>query len=277
MSLICTVVSAQAQLSLTLNLNHQRADTVYLDEPVIVSLTISNPVAEYALAQNRDIDRYLVRLEDSLRMGVIDEAAFNLEKDSLLADKFDVTTYRLGDGRYAWHQMLEIHASPRGDQESNWSLLACNDLTPILQLTGTDRVYVDFTLSGNPRPGVYPITVSLDSTYSNACLLTVLPGRLPATGSLEIPFLLELAERMLDCGDTAEAIRYCDQAIRAQPNSIGAHIIKSDALAGSGELQQALSGYRRALTLFEQKYPDAHQLPAHLLGQIAWLEEQLRQ
>src|SRR5688572_15499538 len=94
-------------LAIVLRLNDENEARVYHDEPLLMSLSITNQLAQENNRWNKAADRRLKELEELIREKKISQEDYDKEKNDLLNAKRPVAVITVGDAGTPWPSLVK--------------------------------------------------------------------------------------------------------------------------------------------------------------------------
>ena len=272
---------AQQDVSVVLRINHQEKLSVYRDQPLVISLSISNPKASGHEQWNRQADYEIAQLEQNKRNGQLSDEQYNSERQRLQAGKKQVPAYSLGSASMPSWEMVKfrwIKDSKEQDINIGTKLLNSEQVPAELTLdaNGWYRLQwgIDRTSTWQLKPGKYYLSVVIDRYNSNTVELEIKPIPIPVSTLNTETMQLDLARFALLCKRPDTAIVHAKKALSINPKSISALVLLGEAYIQTRNYASALQYFETALTYFNKQSPSAHEPPEYILEMIEWLKRQ---
>ncbi len=99
--------SAQQPVKVTLRVNYSNAVKLFHDEPVVLSVAISNQEDQESQRWNKAADRRLDQLEVLLKENKISREDYNKQKEKLKGGKRAISSLTLGTAANPWLQLVK--------------------------------------------------------------------------------------------------------------------------------------------------------------------------
>ena len=272
---------AQQDVSVILRLNHQEKLSVYRDQPLVISLSISNPKASGYEQWNRQADNEIAQLEQNKRNGQMSDEQYNSERQRLQAGKKQVPAYSLGSASMPSWEMIKFRWIKNGkEQEIDiGTKLLNNDHVPaelMLDANGWYRLQwgIDRTATLQLKPGKYYLSVVIDKYRSNTVELEIKPMAIPTSTLNTEAMQMELGRFALLYKRPDTAIVHAKKALSINPKSITALVLLGEAYIQTRDYAAALQYFETALSYFTKQSPHVHEPPEYILEMIEWLKRQ---
>jgi tetratricopeptide (TPR) repeat protein len=255
--------------------------TVYHDEPVIFSVTLTNPEARFAREWNLASDRDMAELNEKLKTDTSGREKYLSEIERLRSGKKEIISFSIGSKQEPWFKMIKWEilklASGAGlTSQPQFLLYQQMDSVAILGAGAYYKVYfgISETEIQNWNAGKYQVRAICGQMISEPVELIIRAEKIPAAMAESVPVLFKKG-RYEWLNDNP------DKAIQASAKILEKNPKQPDALAFRGEIfvqkknyAAALKDFQDALQLYKEKQPGQFEPPEYLLGMIAWLKEQ---
>ena len=273
---LCTESVAQ-NFNISLNVNDVKEDTVYLDEPVLFMISLSNQFAEYNLRNNREAQFYLDELKLQSDKGEISKEYFESETARVKASMKEVKAVKVGSETKPWAKQVEFVLVKSGSDTLGIqpALFQYPESEPVSVLNESSYVQSAYGLENKLGAGEYNITVRLQGTTSHIVHLTVLPQKIPTDVLNSEAMLLHFGNYYGSLADEKKALEYASKAIAQFPNSVKAFLMRGDIYLRQSKWKEALSDYETSLRLFYERYPDSYEAPEYTLQMIEFVKSKM--
>jgi uncharacterized protein (TIGR03437 family) len=191
---------------------------------------------------------------------------------------------KIGVNGGAWTQALHLSISDANGLAQTWSTHPVSTASTTLSLSGTTTAEAVWLVapadSANIAPGLYNLTVTLDTTANAAAGTwsgsvsangsTVQLQAEPATLSPDVEASKYLAFSAYSqlLGDTASARTALDTLIGHQPDILWGYTEKADLLTSLGDYAGAMDLAQQALAKFNAQDPNPEEPPSIIMHQI---------
>ncbi len=266
--------------SIVLKADYKDSAIVYQDEPLLLTVSLTNPMAEENANWNMAADRRLNTLEALLRENKITEEEYNTEKKLLEAGKKKVETIVVGTRGKSWSSMVQWEmiskSNGRAQQVQVKSMLipATDD---IAELNETGYVTAYFGIGPEEmkkiKPGTYEIVSTVEKDKSQPIVLKIRNESMPSSVTDSEAGLIKSGRYYWHTGDADKGMMYADKLLQKNPTSIDALSLKGDLYTVKEDNQEALKYYRKALQEFYKQNPDESESPEYLIVMIGLLQE----
>ncbi len=261
--------SAQ-NFNISLNANDVKEDTVYLDEPVLFTVSLSNQFAQYNLRHNREAQSYLDELKAQLSKGEIKQEYFDSETARVKATMQKAEEVKVGSQGQPWAKQVEFVIVKTGDDTSTMQMTPFQYPETKAAVVLNENSYETgaFGLENKLSAGEYNITAQVQGTASDVIRLTVLSQKIPTDVMNSEPMLLHLGNYYSLQADNKKALEYASKAILLFPNSVRAFLLRGDIYLHQEKWDEALADYENSLRLFYEQYPDSYEAPEYTIEMI---------
>jgi tetratricopeptide (TPR) repeat protein len=251
--------------------------------PMLLTVRLGNHRAGNARAINAAREALVADAREKLKAGTM-TAAESQAREAFAQSREVVPTLVLPPN-WPKNVHFEVHqaGNPASQPEWPFSLLAAPAAQPMV-LDGTEPATATWGLSpeaaADLATGSWQVVAILDA--SAATPVGSWQGRVvsePVRLNIKPPSASVPAEEAehdnLEVARYHAAVKQWDKSLAAarvaaqlNPDSIGAHILIGDALAGSGDNAGAIKAFQTALTAFRKKHPDAQEMPEYLVERM---------
>ncbi len=273
----CVVIARAQNFNIGLNVNSMIYDTVYLDEPLILTISLSNQFASYHISNNRASQNYLDELKTKLDAGEVKQEYYDTELKRVIATMHQPEQVIIGSETQPWNSQVSFDFIHLPSEVLSMQLfpnpLPATDAQAVLDETA--RYLSSFGMDNKLVAGDYEIKASVQNHSSNKIYLRVLPQSMTETEKQSEPMLLHFAEYHQLKSEFNKAIDYINQAIALYPQSESAFLMRADIFFTQNKLIEALADYETALQLFYEQFPDSYELPEYTLAMIEWVKKGL--
>ncbi len=261
---------AQSQFTLGLNVNDAKYDTVYLDEPILFTVTLSNQFAEYDARNNREAQIYLDDLKSKLSKGEIKQEYYDKEAARVRATMKEPKEITVGTKSQPWAGMVSFELTKLGGAKEVMPLSAFPypEAEAVAVLNKSSYHQAAYGFDNKLAAGDYQIMVKLQGGQSNQVELTVQSQKIPGDVMNSEAMLMHFADYYSLRGDNAKAMDYASKMITLFPNSSKGFVIRGDINERLQKWNEALADYETALRLFNEQFPDSYEQPEYLLEMI---------
>lgn len=262
------ILVAQENLFVHLELNNKVKLKVYHNEPVIISLSISNPGASEDEQWNRAANDWLAQLDSLHAHGEVSDSDYTEQKQQTLDSLREVDSVLIGSTQKPALQMVKfIWHDSQGNVLKNVPvrllLNSASDDQFILDANG--RYLLQWGIQ--PRdmrklpPETYTLSISIGHYKSNKVKLTISQERIPVRNLQSPDMLMELGRFYLLYGRPEQAIIYARTSLLFNPRFINAYVLMGEANMQRNKNREALQNFQTALRLFNQQFPNSPEPP----------------
>jgi tetratricopeptide (TPR) repeat protein len=283
MWLIPLTAAAQKGIALSLTINNEVNDTIYADEPVLFSVTLTNRAAQEAALWNLANNRRVAELQRMLEKKQISPEQFAAEKLILDSVRRKITPLTAGSREKPWYTELEwyaVNAATQAPVSFTPVLLPkpAAEAVALLDENGYYKVVFGFSaaLIQKMTAGNLSVVVKLRDVKS-------LPVQMVLTGAPMPKQLAESEEAWLHtgsyywhAGDAALTMAYADKVLERNPVSLEGLVLKGDGQVLQKSYLPALETYNKALKEYYRQYGSGEP-PEYLLSVIDLVKKELGQ
>lgn len=278
-------LNAQQPVNISLGLNYSSSQKLYHNEPLLLTVTITNREAQENNRWNRAIDRRLNEMDDLLKENIISAENYENEKNQLNAVKRPVPSITLGSQDKPWSSLVK------------WKMINSN--------TGTEIV-LPVTILSNPFPesiaildekgyyisyfGISPqdmkqirgastwqLTATMGSERSNDIRLEIKEEIMPMAIAETEEMWLRIGQYYWHANNAENTIQFADRILKKNPLSLDGLSLKADGLILQKSYLPALEVFNKALTEYYKQNGVNSEPPEYLVESIAWIKKQLGQ
>ena len=275
--LLANSASAQKHIDLHLRINDGKSVSIFNDELIRATLTVSLPYSEGASRANRNIDGLIIQLSDSLNQELISPAYFESHRDTLLSRKQKEEVVDIKHLSELWSSDFKLITTIQGNEVSYFNLSNC-DLSDLEsdQLSAQNKLYLNFWIEKTVdfAPGNFNILLEYKDFESNSCRLSIKHENVPRATSQSEAYLLDQAFHYFVCNDGDNLMHFANEILAINDQSIAGYTYLADAQFLNDDRAEALVNYKKALELFYEQYPDEYELPMILISNISMLEDE---
>ena len=276
--------SAQQPVTVTLRLNYSKAVKLYHDESLLLTVAVTNQVAQENQRWNKAADRRLDQLEELLKANKISREDYDKEKTKLAAGKRPVSSITLGTAANPWTSLVKwkmINKSTGSEiqMQSKPLINPSSDAVAVLDENGYYIAYFGLCPEDMKKiPGAsYTITAMVEGESSEVVYLELKNEVMPAVVAESVEILLKNGQYYWHSNDPAKTIQFADRILAKNPVSLDGLSLKGDGQVLQELYLPALESYNKALKEYYKQNGVNSEPPEYLLGSIAWIKKQLGQ
>jgi tetratricopeptide (TPR) repeat protein len=269
-----------------LKANYQDRIELHRDEPLALTVSLTNPDAIHASSHNIAIDSRLELLKRKLEAGEVGQEGYEKERRSLEEQKILAEAPSLGAQNRPWFKLISLFRIIDGESKQlAWPLhlLSYFPSTAIATLDGSTTCLVEFGLDpddiGKIEPGKYRIRAVVEkvsseketgirSFESNAVEIDVLATKLSEDAGEKEGYLTTVATYYLKRGTLARASVIVEKILARDTHSLDGLTLLGQINEAKGDYKAALETYRKAVDEFYLQQPDDYEGPRYLVSQI---------
>jgi hypothetical protein len=278
-------LKAKAQsIDISVKANNDKEVNIYHNEPVLLTVTISNREAQENSRWNKATERRLKELESLLKENKISREAYDQERNKLIGGKRPVTSSTMGAAGSPWSSLLKwkmVHTSSGAEVglKLRTMMNPSTEEMAVLDETGFYMAYfgMDAVETGNIPAGVYIITVGIANEMSLPVKMTIKSESIPAPVLNTEAMLLQNGQYWWHAGNAAEGMAYADKILQKNPSSLDGLSLKGDLQVLNNAYHPALESYNKALKEYYKQNAAGAEPPGYLMEMIAWVKKQLGQ
>lgn len=280
-TLLFSIKATSQYITITLKANYSNAVSVYHDEPLLLTVSLTNQEAMENKRWNNAADRRLNEMGELLKENKISREDFEKEKEKLVAAKREVNSHTIGAAGKPWSSIL------------TWKLINVNngEFVPLkvrsMVNPSSDEIAVlndknfyqaffgiDAEEMKKIPAGTYQVVVEIDNNKSEPTVMMIKNESMPALIAGSEEMLLKIGQYYWHAGDAMQGMIYADKLLQKNPVSVEGLSLKGDLQVHSNLFQPALESYSKALKEFYKQNPVHAEPPEYLLGMIEWLKNQ---
>lgn len=281
---LSVILLAQAPFVLTLEVNRSSRVTIYRNEPLLVTLSISNPRAFLEAQWSREAGYWLKNLEDSFRAAVITKEKYAEARKAIEQEMKKAPFPVLGTAEKPWYELVQLQ----------WQFLMNNKPVTV----NTQRITISnqqaaIVLDENAycllqwavfpgsvsqlKAGKYTIVAEINNTFSAPVEILIKPADIPAVTLQTEAVQLKLGRFYLVAKDKKRALMHTKTLLKINPASVDGWVLMGEVLLVEEAYAAALQHFEKALALYKKQQPNTKEPPDYLLSTIQWLKEKIAQ
>lgn len=269
------MVEMSAEMNLYLRINEEFQNTLYMGDPAILSLTISNTATTEAEQYNMYLLNEANRLKEGLEKQEISEEEYTAEMEKLEAQKIDVKVPEIGGDGTPWYNTVRFHVS-EGEEWNplTWKLERSHSSPEedSVRLTSDTQAYAEYSMSPEAvtelPEDVYEIKATLGEAESNIVIVGVSKKIDPQPTPDKMAFT---ARYLMAAGALTAAEALIGKMTESQPDSTQSHIMRGEYYIAAQDYGKALESFKLALEAFKRENPDEYEPPVYIEAMIAEL------
>ena len=280
--LMSTRSFSQQPYTLSVRVNYSDAVQLYHDEPVVLTVAVSNKEAEEIFRLNHAALRRIKELDELLEKKQINRQDYDKEKKQLTEDQRPIQKLTLGKSTKPWHSLLNwklINASGGNEQPVQVVLMVNpqSDAIATLDENGVNLAYFGITPAELKKipAGKYFVTASLEGQTSERISMELKNEMMPPAVAESADMLLKEGQFYWHINDVSNAMGYADKILQQDPRSLEGFSLKGDIQLLDKAYEPALESYNKALLEFYRQNKGISEEPEYLLGTISWIKKQL--
>jgi len=255
-----------------LEINGLIGDTICKGDPIILTVSLSNPDAREDENHNRMIDTQIAELEEKLSRKEVGEDEYKAEAERLKAQKIEIKTYTLGSQAEPWTKTIKFYVlEAREWRPLAWGLelLYSSPKELAVTLTGDVVAYAQYGLGPDKvkeiPEGTYQIKTVISTAESNIVIIGVTKkvDKKPSEEKLS-----RIAEYFIKMGAYEEVIKISNRMLEANPHSIQGNILMGEYYETRKEYDKALEALLKARKEFVAQNPDVYEPPRYIDAKI---------
>jgi tetratricopeptide (TPR) repeat protein len=275
------LAGAQQNFSLLCEVGEEKSVSLYRDEPLVVSITLTNEAVQENQKWNRSADLYIKSLEAQYDSGKITLEEFVKEKERVLKDKRPVKADTVGSAANPWYRQIRFQVFFNDSMiKSSWPLALLGtppeDSVAILDEEGyyVARFHLPPEKVLLLTPGKYRLKALLKNV-SDEVTITIKPNKMPIPVYLSIPKQLELSRYYLDAENSSRAFGHATSILQKDPTNLEALVLRGESFILMRSYKKALADFEKALQVHQKRFPNSLEPPEYLLFRIEWLKERI--
>jgi len=283
LAMLLSLNAYSQSLAIVLKLNDENESRVYHDEPLLMSLSITNQLAQENNRWNKAADRRLKELEELIREKKISQEEYEKEKNDLQNAKRPVPVITVGDAGTPWPSLVKWKLI----NKSNGITVAFNirkmpnpssDEIAILNERGYYTAYfgIDAAEMRKITAGTYEIIAEFSKEESQPASLEIRSESLPPGIADSEPILLRNGQYWWHAGDSKQGLKFAERILQKNPVSLDGLSLKGDLQLLDSAFLPALDTFNKALKEFYRQNPVLTEPPEYILAMIDWIKTQIR-
>ena len=277
-------LSAQQPVTVTLRLNYSTVVRLYHDEPLLLTVAVTNQEAQENSRWNKAADRRLNELEELLKTNKISKEDYDKGKAALTAGKKNISSTTLGTAADPWSQLVKwkmagINSGVEIMLPVKPLLNPSSEAVAILDERGYYVSYFGISpeeMKGLPG-GTYNITATVGTESSEIAILGLKNENAPPAIAESAEMLLKAGQYYWHSNDAGKAILYADRILVKNPVSLDGLSLKGDGQVLQQSYQPALETFNKAVKEYYKQNGTGAEPPEYLLDTIGWIKKQLGQ
>lgn len=271
-----SLASAQ-NFNISLNANDVKEDSVYVDEPILFTITLSNQFAAYNLRHNREAQSYLDELKAQLSKGEIKQEYYDSETARVKATMKKAEEAKVGSQEQPWAKQVQFVILKVEGDTSRMQLAPFQYPETKAAVVLNENTYEQaaYGIENKLGAGEYNIATRLQGATSDMVRLTVLPQKIPNDVLNSEAMLLHFGNYYSMLADNKKALEYASRAIVLFPNSVKAYLMRGDIYQRQEKWNESLADYETSLKLFYEQYPDSYEAPEYTIEMIEFVKEKM--
>ncbi|MFL5741114.1 MAG: tetratricopeptide repeat protein [Flavisolibacter sp.] len=277
--LILSVLLLAQSPRLHLEINGQTSLTLFHDQPLIISLSLSNATASEAEQWNRSTDQGLMQLEQMKQSKKMKDEAYNQEKSRLVASKKIISPAIIGSEQKPAIEWVKMNlVSLRGDSIGRLrAKIFDSAMVPAKMVLDANAYYLlrwgmDRSTVQAMKSGKYFLSIEVADAVSNRVELTILALPLPSLLLRTQKMQLELGNFALLYGRPDSATIHANTILKTNPSSIDGLVLLGEANIQKNNFHEALSNFETARLNFYKQNPHTPEPPEYIDSMIGWLK-----
>jgi hypothetical protein len=250
--------------------------SIYRDQPFIISVTVTNPGAQYARRWNMSADGRVKELDDLLKQGKIKREQYELEKKSIEGQKKKASRVTIGSPASPWYEQVQWSFTGNGRTiASPFTYLSNPASEAIADVDGQGIYTAWFGISPEKMQQLAPGNYSISATLQGATVtvsLEVKNLKTPATASATDSLQLQHGYYYWHANEPAKGLVHAENILTRNPASIAGLSLKGDLLVLQNQWDAAWQAYTRALGEYNKKYPGSKEMPEYLMVSIEFVK-----
>ncbi len=279
--IMLSINAASQPITITIKANYSNTVTIYHDEPLLLTVSLTNKVAQENSRWNRAADRRLNELEELLKENKITREAYDKERNTLLGGKRSLEFATVGKMGKPWSSMIKwklINTNSGTEEMLNVKKMVNPSSEDVAVLNDKGYYTAYFGLDADEMKkiaaGSYEIIAETENEKSKPVVMTLKNETMPAAIAGNEEMLLKNGQYYWHAGDAERGMSYADKLLQKNPASVNGLSLKGDLQVMSNSYLQALDSYNMALKEFYKQNPGLTEPPEYLLGMIEWLKGQ---
>lgn len=280
-AMMLSVRSYGQPITVVLRANYSSEVSVYHNEPILFTVSLTNEVAQENSRWNNATERRLNELEQQLKAGNIKQEDYDKEKSRLDATKRNISSVTVGAAGRPWSSLLKwkmINTANGTEVIPNVRVMK-NPSAEEIAILNEQGYYTAFfgidaeDMQKTPA-GTYRITVEAEGEKSVSVQMVIKNETMPFVFSNSDETLLRSGQYFWHAGDAAKGMQVVNRLLQKTPNSLEGLSLKGDLEVLSDSYPAALESYNKALKEYYRQNGNGAEPPEYLLAMIEWVKKQ---
>jgi len=274
------IAHPQGRYSISCSVADGDTTTIYHNQPLVFSVSITNKEAYKNWQWNMAADEWIQELEANFKAGKLSEEDFNQEKEVAIKGKKTGKTDTLGTPAHPWYEQLKFYVFQDDSiQKEAWPVsrlgITPNEATAVLDENANYLLYCHMPpeIVSLIKPGSYSIKVLLGDVWSNQVKISVLPGDIPPAVLQSAEMQIRLGQYYWLTGNADKVFSYANAVLQKDTSNLEALILRGESHILKENYKLALMDFEKALQLHNKKFPGLYEPPEYLIGTIEWLQQ----
>ena len=273
---------SQQDISMKLKINNKEKLSVYRDEPLLITLQVSNPKASADEQWNREAEASLSELQEQYRNQKIANEKFAGERHQIEGAKKKIQTIVWGSNEIPVYNLVRVFGiNIKGDTLNVPIKLLNNSSIPVQFILDANAYYtlqwgIDRVAIQKLNPGTYFFTTTFGDYRSNSAELVLQPGSIPDLRLHTVSMQSALGRFALIYGRPDSAIVHAKTILKMHSSSLEGLVLLGDAYFQKKNYDEALKSFQSAFRNFKKQYPHSSEPPEYILGMIEQLKVYVR-
>jgi hypothetical protein len=273
----------QQGIALNLMVDKSKRATIYQDEPIIISVSISNPGATYNAQWNREADLWLQQLKSMYQNGEVSAEQYKEEIKRIEQSKKKVQVPSIGTISQPAYQEVKIEwKNEQGTLVDNVSMKLLNGSSwPTVLVLDANAYYslqwgIDRKEVSGLKPGKYILLAILDKYQSEPVELEILTSAIPSSKTNTIAVQQKLGKSELLFGRVEPAAIHARNILKINHASVDGLVLLGEVNVQKNNYKEALKNFEDALIHFNKQKPSSPEPPVYIFGMIEWLKGKIK-
>lgn len=280
--LLNVVLLAQSSFVLKLEVNHRPRVSIYRNEPLLITLSISNPQAFLNAQWNREANHWLANLEDSFQVAAITKEKYREERKVIEQGMKKYELPVLGTEEKPWYEQVKIkwwYLMNSKPVAVDTHLITVSTRQTVIVLDENAYCLLQWAVFPKSisqlKSGKYIIVAEINNTFSDSVGVVVKPSNIPAASLQTEAVQVKLGRFYLLAKDKQKASMHAKALLKINPIAIEGWVLMGEVFLLDEAYAEALKQFERALGLFKKQHPNVKEPPEYLLSTIQWLKEKV--
>jgi len=256
-------------ISLYLGIDLDEDMSIYDEEPLNISVTLTFTEIHYLKYINEDTKRKLEYLERQYKQEKLSEEEYNRRRRELESQLKAIPEIELGSRENPWYKMIRFEVKENGEwRDCNWKIdiITYTPKDDMIMLK-TDELYMTCYVippeeTKKLKQGEYTIRAVLENLgqkhYSNEVVFKKIDGE---RRGVNFENNMRLADYHVRYGDPEKAKPIIDEFLRKKDTIIAGMILQALYHLRKDDKKKALDILEKALDKFYELYPDSREHP----------------